>query len=115
MSEQSHERPVSPGEAGTGDLAAHDGELVSEDEDLCILGHGVHPVHPDTLEDATDQTVEETERHSERACWDASWLVKLCVAFLDPSRSRHRPIKHYEPARNSRTGAGGSARPRGAG
>ena len=87
-SEQGNERPVRPGEAGTGDLAAQDGELVSEDEDLGVLGHRVYPVHPDTLKHATDQAVEETERHGGRDWSDASSLVKAGVALLDPSGRR---------------------------
>ena len=61
--EQGDECSIRPGEAGTGDLTAEHGELVAEDEDLGVLGHGVHPVYPDDLEHPPDQPVEQGQPH----------------------------------------------------
>ncbi|MGH9055566.1 MAG: hypothetical protein ACRDZX_01880 [Acidimicrobiales bacterium] len=44
-------------------MSAQHGELVAEDQDLGVLGTGVHPVNTHNLEDTTDQTVQEAERH----------------------------------------------------
>lgn len=55
--------PVGPAEPGARDLAAQDGQLLAKNEDLGILGDGVHVMDAQELEDATDQAVEEAERH----------------------------------------------------
>ena len=62
-SEGTDERSIRPGEAGTGDLALEHGQLMAQHEDLGVLGHGVHLVDADRLGDATDEPVEEGERH----------------------------------------------------
>jgi hypothetical protein len=58
------ERPIRPPEAGTGELAAQHGQLLAQHEDLRVLGDGVHPADPDQLDDASDESVEEAERHT---------------------------------------------------
>jgi hypothetical protein len=41
-------------------LSAECGELVAQDEDLGFLGYGIHPVHSQHPDQATDQPVENT-------------------------------------------------------
>jgi hypothetical protein len=50
--------------------------LVTQDEDLGVLGHGIHPVDADCVKDAVDETVEKGERYGRRASFSASRLVK---------------------------------------
>ena len=57
LRQRGDERPVGPGEAGTGDLAAEDGQLVAKHEDLGVLGGGVHPMDPKQFGHAADQAV----------------------------------------------------------
>lgn len=57
--ERTHERPIRPGEAGPGNLTTQHGQLVAQDEDLGILGDGVHPVDAHPLDDATDEAIEQ--------------------------------------------------------
>jgi hypothetical protein len=76
---------VGPGEAWTGDLAAKHSQLVAEHEDLCIFGDRVHPEDVEHFEDASEEAVEEGERHGgeprrARSRW-SSWVGW----FLDPS------------------------------
>ena len=78
------ERPVGPAEAGPCDLTAQHGQLVAEHQDLGIFGDGVHPVDPHELDDATDQAVEEAERHGPAASPRRSWLVKLRTGVVGP-------------------------------
>ncbi len=73
------ERPIRPAEPGAGDLPAQHGELVAQHEDLRVLGHGVPPASRDQLNDASDQTVEEAERHGTGASPTASSLVKPMI------------------------------------
>jgi hypothetical protein len=61
-----------------GDLAAQNGELVAQHEDLRVLGHGVHAVGPDQLDDASDNSIDEAERHGVAASSRPSCLVKGC-------------------------------------
>ena len=68
-SEGTDERSIRPGEAGTGALASEHGQLVAQHEDLGVLGHAVHLVDADRLCEATDQAVEEGERHSQLSCF----------------------------------------------
>ena len=70
------ERPVGPGETGSGDLAAEDSQLLAEHQDLGILGGGVHPVDAHEVDDTTDQAVEEAEGHEAAASPARSSLVK---------------------------------------
>jgi hypothetical protein len=77
LGQRGDERPIRPGEAGTGDLPAQDGQLVAQHEDLRVLRHGVHPVDPDHLDDASDQAVE--EGHGAGASSSASSLVKPVI------------------------------------
>ena len=70
------ERPIRPGEAGTADLPAQHGELVAQHEDLRVLGDVVHPVDAGQLDAASDQAVEEAERHRAGASSSAPSLVK---------------------------------------
>lgn len=74
--EEGDECPIRPGEAGTGDLPAQHGELMTEYEDLGVFGHGFHLMHADGLEYATRQAVGERKPHGGRACPCLSWLVK---------------------------------------
>ncbi len=73
------ERPVRPPQAGTGDLAAQHSQLVAQHEDLRVLGDVVHPVDPDQLDDASDESVEEAEGHGAGASSSASCLVKPVI------------------------------------
>ena len=57
------ECPVGPRESGPTDLAAQDGQLVAEQEDLRLLGRGVHPMDTEQPEDATDESVEVGQCH----------------------------------------------------
>ena len=52
------------------------GELVTEHEDLGVLGRGVHPMDPKQFGNTADKTVDEAERHGRGAPPDHSWLVK---------------------------------------
>lgn len=51
------DRSVRPGEAGPCDLAAKDRHLVTQRQDLGVLGDEVHAVERQDLEDATDQAI----------------------------------------------------------
>jgi hypothetical protein len=75
-SEDTDERSIRPGEAGTGGLALEHGQLVTQHEDLGVLGHRVHPMNPNHLDDTADEAVEEGERHGRRASPSSSCLVK---------------------------------------
>jgi hypothetical protein len=59
---------------GPGDLSAQHGQLMPEHEDLGVLG--VHLVHSDGREHATNQSVEERQPDCQRARSCSSWLVK---------------------------------------
>jgi hypothetical protein len=48
---------------------------LAEDQDLRVLGDGVHVVDVQELDDATDEAVE-AERHGVAASPFQSWLVK---------------------------------------
>jgi hypothetical protein len=87
LRQRGDERPVGPGEAGTGDLAAEDGQLVAKHEDLGVLGGAVHAMDPKQFGHAADQAVQEAERHGPGASPSRSWLVKPKIGWLDPSRS----------------------------
>jgi hypothetical protein len=76
LRQRGDERPIGSVEARTGDLSAEDGELVAQHQDLRLLGDDVHPVDPGQLEDASDESVEEAERHRTGASPSASSLVK---------------------------------------
>jgi hypothetical protein len=66
--------PIGPAEPGAGDLAAQDGELLAKHQNLRVLGDGVHVVDAQELDDATDQAVEEAERHGRQDCGgDRAW------------------------------------------
>jgi hypothetical protein len=56
---------------GRYDLAAEDGQLVAQDEDLGLLREGIGPVGPDEPEHATEELVEEREGHG-RAAWSSA-------------------------------------------
>jgi hypothetical protein len=83
-SEEGNEGTVGPGEAGTCNLAAQHGQLVTEYEDLRLLGRGVHPMDTEQPEDATDQTVEEGQGHEGRASQRALWLVQPGWRVIGP-------------------------------
>jgi hypothetical protein len=68
-------------------LAAKHGQLLTKHQDLRILGDGVHVVDPKELDDATDQAIEEAERHGVAGSRFRSCLVKLTIGLLDPSRT----------------------------
>ena len=57
-------------------LALEHGQLMAQHEDLGVLGYAVHLVDADRLCDATDEVVEEGERHRRRASPSSSFLVK---------------------------------------
>ena len=65
-SEGADERSIRPGEAGIG-LALEHRQLVTQHEDLGVLGHRVHLVDADRFGDAQKEAVEEGERHEQRA------------------------------------------------
>lgn len=79
------DRPIGPGEAGTCDLTAKDRNLVAQHEDLGVVGSGVHVVDGQDLKDATDQAVEEAERHRSARSLFTTCLVKSAIKLLDPS------------------------------
>ncbi len=83
--ERGDECPVRPGEAGSCDLAAKDQHLVTHHQDLGVLGDGVHAVHRQDLDDATNKTVEEAERHGSARSLLGSFLVKLGIALFPRS------------------------------
>ena len=68
-------------------MAAEDCQLVAQDEDLRVLGGGVHLVETEQLEDARDQPMEQAECHGRGASPDQSPLVELVIDFVDPSPS----------------------------
>ena len=76
-SEGTEERSIRPAEAGTGDLALEHGQLVTQHQDLGVLGHAVHLVDADRLCEATYEAIEEGEGHRWRASLSSSCLVKL--------------------------------------
>jgi hypothetical protein len=53
--EQRNKGAVGPGESRLLDLAPEDRELVTQDQDLHVLGNDLHPVDADQLEGATRQ------------------------------------------------------------
>ena len=55
------ERPVGPGEPGTGDLTLKYGELVAKHENLGVLGGRVCPMDPKQFGHTADQVIEEAE------------------------------------------------------
>jgi hypothetical protein len=61
--QEGDEGPVGPSEAGTGDLPAKHGQLVAQNEDLSVLGRGIHPVDTNDLEHAPDEPIEKGESH----------------------------------------------------
>jgi hypothetical protein len=75
-SEGTDERSIRSGEAGTGDLALEHSQLMAQPEDLCVLGHAVHLVDADRLCKATDDPIQEGERHRWRASPNSSCPVK---------------------------------------
>jgi hypothetical protein len=83
--QSSNECSVRPRQAGPGDLTAKDSQLLTENEDLGVLVDGVHPVDPGELDQATEQTVQERERHGAGSSPDRSCLVKPGITFLDPT------------------------------
>ena len=78
---------VGPGEAWTGDLAAKHNQLVAEHEDLGIFGDRVDPEDAERSEDASEEPVEEGERHGGRASPRAFPLVKLGRVVSGPFSS----------------------------
>jgi hypothetical protein len=101
--ENGDERPVRPREAGSGDLTAQHKKLVAEDQDLRVLGDGVHPMDAGQPHDAADQSVEEAERHGRLPSPSEFCLVKLTIEFVDPSRSLARiPAACWREERLSR-------------
>jgi hypothetical protein len=79
LGQRGDDRPVRPGETGSGNLALEHGKLVAEHQDLCVLGGVVHPEDPEQFDDAADQAVEEAERHGRGASPSLSWLVKVTI------------------------------------
>ena len=67
---------VKRGEAGPADLTVEHSELVTENQDLCVLGGAVHPEDPEQFDDAADQAAEEGGRETSLSL---SWLVKLTI------------------------------------
>ncbi len=80
------ERPVRPLEAGTGDLGAQNGELVAQHKELRVLGDGARAADSDQLDDLTDKSIEEAERHGAAAASSASSLVNRCDQVIAPFR-----------------------------
>jgi hypothetical protein len=65
---------------------------VAQHQDLCVFGDGVPVVEGHDLYDATDQAVEEAEGRGSAGSLLQSWLVKLGIALLDPSRARAKQL-----------------------
>ena len=80
LGQRRDERPVRPGEAGTGDLPAQGGQLVTEHEDLGVLGGRLHPMDPKQFANTADQAVGEAERHGRGASLSPSPLVNPAIA-----------------------------------
>lgn len=74
--------PVRPREPRPRNLVVKDRQLVTQHQDLCVLGHVVHAVNRQDLDDPTDQSVEEAERHGNAGSLLGSCLVKLVIASL---------------------------------
>ena len=66
LGQHGDDRPIRPGEVGSGDRTLEHGGLVAEHQDLCVLGGIVHPEDPEQFDDAADQAVEEAERHGRK-------------------------------------------------
>ena len=60
-------------------MATQHSQLLAQHEDLRVLGDVVHPVDPDQLDDASDESVEEAEGHGAEASFSASLLVKAVI------------------------------------
>jgi hypothetical protein len=66
-----------PAAMESGDLAAKDGHLVVEHEDLGVLGHFAHPLQLEQLDEATDQAGEKAERHGQPRSPAPWFLIKI--------------------------------------
>ena len=58
---------------------------MAQHEHLGVLGSGVHVVDGQDLKDATDEAVEEAERHTSPRSLFTTCLVKSAIKLLDPS------------------------------
>ena len=70
-----------------GDLPAKDGQLVTEHEDLRVLGRGIHPMDANDLNDAPGETIEKGQGHERRASPSPLWLVKPGQGVSGPFRA----------------------------
>ena len=77
---------VGPSEAGTCDLPVQHGQLVAQNEDLGVLGRGIHPMDAKDLNDAPDETLEKGQGHDQQASPSLLWLIKLGQAVSGPFR-----------------------------
>ena len=82
---------VRPSESRTLDLAPEDRELVTQDQDLHVLGKGFHPVDADQLEGATRQTIEERQGHAV-SLLGASSHVKPEFGATFPAEAMREPV-----------------------
>jgi len=99
--QEGDEGTVGSGEAGTGDLPAKHGQLVAQNEDLSVLGRGIHPMDANDLNDAPDETVEKGQGHDQQTSPSQLWLVKLGQAVSGPFRSRSTYSSGHACARSS--------------
>lgn len=74
-------RAVGPGKQGADDLAAQDGELVAEHEDLGVLAGGVNVMNANELDEATDQAVGGAEHHTQAGSPSPSCLVNVRIQY----------------------------------
>jgi hypothetical protein len=77
--------PIGPGEADGG-LAAQNGQLVAQHENLSVIGHVIQPMNEEQLGDAPEEPVEEGQCHERRASPSASLLVKSAHGIIALSR-----------------------------
>ena len=85
---QGEERPVGPGEVGSGRTAVQNLELVAQHDDLDVLLEPAKTTNPKEFDGATDETEEKREGHGRRGSPLRSCLVKLGFEFLHPTPCR---------------------------
>ena len=95
--EAGDEGPARAREAGSCDLATKDRQLLAQYQDLGVLGDAVHVGGRQGLDDATDQAMEEAERHRSPGSLFGFWLVKPAIALLDPSGNVLASLTRFIP------------------
>jgi len=79
------QRSRGPAEPGACHPTSEHDQLLTEHQDLGVLGAGIQMVDAKELEDSSEQAVEEAERHGVAGSPLRSILVKPVTDFLDPS------------------------------